>query len=281
MKNKLKILSDYLTILLGTAIIALGINVLLVPMKISIGGISGIGTVLVYLFNIPMSVTNLVANAILFILGVRVLSKSSILKTVFGILSLSGMLELATYISFPEIDMLMAAIFGGVIVGFGIGLIIIKDASTGGSDFVALMLKRILPQIPTALALFCMDLAVVVTMGIVFGDFLITLYSIVSIFICSKTVDLVLVKGEKSKIVYIISGKKDDISAHVLRKMERGLTEFYAKGAYSGEDRGVLMCVCRSRELPELMRAIKEVDPGAFVVITAAKRVVGEGFDKS
>jgi len=162
MSNIRKILKDYFILAFGSLILAVGINVFLVPSKISTGGVSGIGTVLYYISDIPLSVTNLVINIALFIFGFRTLPKSSLIKTLAGIFLVSFFLEVTKSWGSYNDDMLIASIFGGILVGIGVGLAVYTEASTGGSDFAALMLHKLIPHISVASFILFIDSAILI-----------------------------------------------------------------------------------------------------------------------
>ena len=190
---------------LGSLAIAVGTNVFLLPSKLSTGGISGVGIILYHLFSVPLSVTVLVLNAVLFIFGYKLLRRSSLFKTALGIALLSVFLELTSFLPQYSEDTLICAVFGGILVGLGVGLTVSRDASTGGSDFAALMLRRLLPHVPISTFILVIDSVVLVSSGIVFRDYTIMFYSVISLYIASKVTDLVVVRGAHAKSVYIVS----------------------------------------------------------------------------
>jgi len=273
-----KIAIDYFFIILGSFILALGINFFLVPLKISTGGVSGIGMVLFYVFKIPISLTTLVINIFLFFFGYKTLKKSSILKTLAGIVFSSLFLEITKYFGFYSDDILIASVFGGILVGVGVGLTVLKDASTGGSDFAALMLNKIIPHISIATFILIIDTVVILVSGIVFKDYTIMFYSVISLYISSKVTDFIMVSGDFAKSVYIISKNNKEIADVILKEMERGVTGIYSKGFYNGKDNTMLMCIVKSKEIPTLMQIVKSKDKNAFTIISDVKRVHGEGF---
>lgn len=275
-----KLIKDYFIIALGSFILALGINILLVPVKISTGGISGIATVLYYLFNIPMSVTTLVINLALFAFGYRTLKKSAVLKNLAGIVFLSLFLQLTQGMLTYSADIMICAIFGGVLVGFGVGLTVLCEGSTGGSDFAALMLHKIFPHISVANYILIIDAVIILASGFAFENVTIMFYSVVSLFISSKVTDFVLVKGDFAKSVYIISEKSQEIAYRIMNELERGVTSLNATGCYSHKDVSMLMCVVRSRELKSVIDFVKSIDKSAFLTITEVREVIGEGFKK-
>ena len=273
-----RITTDYLYIAIGSFILAFGINYFLVPMKISTGGVSGVGTVLYYFFDIPLSVTTLAINAVLFITGFKMLRKSSILKTVAGIVILSLFLEITARFGAYTEDMLIASVFGGVLVGVGVGLTVMRDASTGGSDFAALMIHKAVPHISVAMIIMIIDGIVIAASGIAFENYTIMLYSVISLYIASKVTDFLMVRGDWAKSVYIISEKHNEIAKEIIEAMDRGVTGVYGKGIYNDKDRMLLMCIVKSREVPRLIETVKKLDDKAFIIISDVREVHGEGF---
>ena len=279
MKNIKKTVLDYLYVAIGSFVLAFGINYFLVPMKISTGCVSGVGTVLFYVFDIPLSVTTLLINIVLFIFGYRMLRKSSIAKTVVGIIFLSLFLEVTTYLGVYTEDMLIASVFGGILVGVGVGLTVWREASTGGSDFAALMLNKFMPHVPIATFILLIDGIVIAISGLVFANYTIMFYSVISLYISSKVTDFILVRGDWAKSVYIISKKHHrEIADEIMRDMERGVTGVYSKGFYNDEDGMMLMCIVKSREIPKLLEKVTRLDKNAFTIISEVREVHGEGF---
>ncbi len=271
---------DYFYIALGSLIIALGINLFLLPCKISTGGVSGLATVGYYFFNIPLSVTTLIINIALFFFGYKTLTKSAIMKTVAGIIFLSAFLGITDF-HIRSDDLFLASVFGGVLVGGGIGLTVLVDASTGGSDFAALMINRLVPHISVANIIMFIDCGIIVISAIAFKNYTLMLYSAISLYISSKVTNFILVRGDFAKSVYIISKKSREIASEIMQNMERGVTGIYSKGLYNDDDSMMLMCVVRSREVPTLMSKIKSIDKDAFTVISEVREVHGEGFKKA
>ena len=280
MKKTLRGVLDYLQIAVGSFLVALGVNFFLVPCKISTGGISGLGTILYYFFGIPLSLTVLVVNVVLFLIGYRLLERASVIRTGAGILFLSLFLELTDGLLVYSEDLLIASVFGGILVGAGVGLTVLKDASTGGSDFLALMLHKLVPHISVAGFMLLIDSIVIAVSGLAFRNYTVMLYSVISLYICSKVADMILVRGEYAKSVLIISRENEKIAAEIMQDMERGVTGIYSRGFYGGKDGMMLMCIVRSKELPHLMGKIERIDKNAFTVISEVRQVVGAGFGR-
>lgn len=279
MKNIKKTIIDYLYIAIGSFVLAFAINYFLVPCKISTGGVSGVGTVMYYLFNIPLSVTTLLINVVLFVFGYRMLKKSSVVKTAFGILFLSVFLEVTKYFGTYNEDILIASVFGGILVGVGVGLTVWRDASTGGSDFAALMLNKLMPHVSVAVFILIIDAVVIIASGFAFENYTITFYSVISLYISSKVTDFIMVRGDWAKSVYIISKTHHrEIAKEIITDMERGVTGIYSKGFYNDDESMMLMCIVKSREIPKLIEKVKRIDKRAFTIISEVREVHGEGF---
>ncbi len=278
MKKIKKYVIDYLYITVGAFILAVAVNCFLVPCKISTGGVSGIATMLYYAFNIPLSVTSLIINSILFFLGYKLLDKTSVLKTAAGIILLPVFLEITKLFGAFSDDVLISSVFGGVLAGIGVGMPVLKEASTGGSDFAALMLNKKSPYISVATFILILDAVIITISGIVFKNYNIMLYSVVSLYISSRVTDNILVRGNYAKSVFIISDNHEKIAAEILKDIKRGVTAIYSQGCYNKNDGKMLMCIVKSREIPHLLDKIKEIDDKAFTIISEVREVRGEGF---
>lgn len=280
MKRALGNVLDYFQIAIGSFLVALGVNFFLVPCKISTGGVSGLGTIFYYFWNIPISLTVLIVNVVLFLVGYRLLKRESVIRTGAGILFLSLFLELTEgWLLYSE-DLLIASVFGGILVGVGVGLTVLKDASTGGSDFLALMLHKTIPHVSVAGFMLLIDAVIIAVSGLAFRNYTIMFYSVISLYICAKVTDMILVHGEYAKSVLIISKEYERIAAEIMEDMDRGVTGIYSRGFYGGKDGMTLMCIVRSKELPHLMEKIERIDQNAFTVISEVRQVVGAGFGK-
>ena len=269
---------DFVFIFVGCAVLAAGINLFLAPNMIYSGGISSVGTILLHLFGVDLWITNLAANVLLFLLGFRFLGKYAVLKTTAGILFLSMFLWLSDFLPKYTEDKILATVVGGVLVGLGVGLVVRRDGSTGGSDFAALMIKRFLPHVSIANLILVMDCAVIVLSGIVFKDVSVTIYSVIAMYISSKVTDWVVLLGDAAKSVQILSPKNEEIAAMIMERFERGVTGVHCTGMYTGKDGLMLMCLVSPKELPKLANAVRKIDPSCFMVIGDAREVLGMGF---
>ena len=269
---------DYFVIVLGTFILAIGINFFLVPAKISTGGVSGVATMLYHLFHIPVWVTTLVFNLILLASGFKMVKKSTIVKNLTGIILLAVFLCLTeNLVSYHE-DVLICAVFGGILAGLGVGLTILREGSTGGSDFTALMLNKAIRHISVATFILMIDTGVILASGFVFKDVTIMFYSVLSLYISSKVTDFILIRGDFAKSIYIISKKNREIAEYIMSDIVRGVTGIYSRGCYSGHDHMMLMCIVKSKEAQQILNKVKAIDNEAFVIISEVREVCGDGF---
>ena len=273
-----KVVKDYLILVTGAFLLASGLNAFLVPCKLSSGGVSAIGTMLLYLANVPISVTNLAVNAVLFLFGYKYVGKGAVLKTVVGIAALSAFLEITKYFPLFGDDLFISVVMGGALVGVGVGFVVKVEGSTGGSDFAGLILKKFFPHIPVATLILFIDSFIIMISGIVFKSYMITFYSAIAMFIAAKVTDKVITMGDKAKSVYIISAQNAGISKMIMHSFARGVTGIYSKGLYSGNDSMMLLCAVSPKQLPKLVNKIKDIDKNAFIIVNEAREVLGEGF---
>jgi uncharacterized membrane-anchored protein YitT (DUF2179 family) len=279
MKSK-KLITDLMFLTVGCILLSVSINVFLVPYKISAGGISAIGTILLYLFGIKMSLTNLIFNIALFIFGYKYLGKGAVLKTALGIILLSAFLEITSYVPQYTENEIISVLSGGILMGAGVGMIVKIGASTGGSDFAGLILKKFLPHISLANLILIIDVVIVSISGIVFKSYTVTVYSLIALFVSSVITDKIITLGNNAKMLQIFSKENIKISNHILNQFERGVTGVCCMGMYTHEESRMLLCVITPKELPIYMNMIKDYDKEAFVIVSDVHEVIGEGFKK-
>ncbi len=273
-----KTLYDALLVAFGVLIVSLSLNLLLIPNKLSCGGVSSVGTVLLYLYKIPLSITNIAANLLLFLLGYKYIGKSAVVKTVSGILLFSIFLELTQNIGTVTNDKMIVSVFGGALMGIGIGFVIRSGASTGGSDFAGMILHRFMPHISVATIILLIDALIVILTGVVFGDISIMLYSLVVLFVASKTTLFVLNFGNFTREILVVSEHPSAVACAIMHEFHRGVTGVYGRGMYGEKDRMMLLSIVTPKEVPVIVRMIRDLDPKAFVVVRDTRTVLGEGF---
>ncbi|MBE7030953.1 MAG: YitT family protein [Ruminococcaceae bacterium] len=277
---KKEIVKDYTLIALGTLVMALGLNLFLIDNKITAGGASGVGTILYVRFGVPVSLVVLIINAILFAVGFRTLSRKTLLRSLYGMFALTAFLELTVWVPLLTTDPMLASLFGGVLVGVGVGLTVRQGASTGGTDFGALQMHKWIPHISVPRFILIIDAVIIAAAGILFSDYTVMLYSAISLFVSSVVADTIVEGGDAAKSAYIISAKSEEIAHELMQKLERGVTGIYGKGFYGNTDTTMLLCVVKRSELPRLRQIVIRRDPKAFMILTEVRQVLGEGFDK-
>ena len=278
MKNIKSFIKDYFFISLGSCILALSLNMFLAPNKTSGGGVGTIATILWHLFNVKMSISNLMCNAILFIFGYKVLGKYAVVKTISGIVALSTFLELTSYLPTYTEDIIVATIIGGILMGIGVGCVVRYGASTGGSDFAALIVKRVFPHLSISIIILIIDTIIIAISGIVFRNFTITVYSVTALYISSVVTDSIVAMGDAAKGVQVISNQYEEIANNIMSVLERGVTGINCTGMYTNYDRKMLYCVVNPKELPKVIKIIKNIDKDAFIIVSDVREVLGEGF---
>ncbi len=274
----MKRIACFLYITLGALLLALGINIFLVPQRLSTGGVSGIGTVLKYAFDVPLSVTNILINTVLFILGYKLLGKNAVIKTLFGIIMLTVFLEATSYFPVYTGDIFSSFLAGSVLVGAGVGLVIRQGASTGGSDFSALMINKYAPHMSIAKIMLFIDCLIVIASGLLFKSISVMIYSLCALYVSSKISDYILVLGDNAKSVYIFSSQNESISDAILSEFKRGVTAIKARGMYFKTEKEILFCAVSPKELPKIVELVKRIDEKAFLIINDVHKVLGQGF---
>lgn len=273
----------YLLLTAGTFFMAVGINVIYEPLSMVTGGFSGIGILVKKLTQtarwsgIPVGMTTLLLNIPLFIWGYSQKGKVFVKKTVYAASCFSFFLLIIPTFDIVKQDYLMAALVGGLLNGTGIGLVFSQGASTGGSDLLSVLTAKILLGLSASERLILIDTLIVAAGVFIFG-LEIGLYAVVAVFVTGKVSNAILDGLKFAKIAYIISDHPEEISEHILRELGRGLTGLEGQGMYSEKHKMVLMCVVSKKEAVLLKDIVKNADNEAFLILSEAKEVLGEGF---
>ena len=272
-----KLITSYIWITVGSVLIALALDIFLVPNKIAAGGVSGLATIVFHVFRLPVGWVLIVLNIPLFLLSFRELGVRVFIRSVYGAMVTAVFVELLkTYVPVMTSDVLLAAIYGGMITGIGMGIVLKAGGTTGGTDLVARLLHKYFP-VTMGQGLLGADFVVISLAGIFFNVEL-ALYALLSLFITSKVIDLVQEGISFAKAAYIISEHSEEITQAVFKELGRGVTALHGTGMFTGEERPVLLCVVGRTEQSRLKELIYEIDHKAFVFITDAHEVLGEGF---
>lgn len=271
----------YSYILLGTFIMAAGFVMFISPYKFAPGGVYGISIILHHLFNLPIGLTGLSIDIPLIIIGMRILGAKFGIKTIVGSLSLSGWISLLEftwgYDPLLKDDPLVSAIFGGIILGIGLGLIFKSKATSGGTDIIAMILNKY-TRISVGQLLIIVDSIIVLAGFIAFEDWRIPFYSWIIIYLTGRVVDMIIEGIGYEKACLIISDKTEEIKNKILIDLDRSGNLIPIKGLYSGNDKQMIMTVVNRREVEMLKSYIRQIDPQAFMTVVNASEVIGQGF---
>ncbi len=272
---------SYSLIIIGSFVLAVAFVLFITPYKIVPGGVYGISIVLHYLFNTPVGLVALCFDIPLTIIGIRFLGPRFGFKTVVGF-SLTALFTdtLTFFWGFKPLvagDALLSSIFGGVLAGLGLGLIFKSRATSGGSDIVAMIIAKY-TKLPLGMLMIYVDSVIVLVGLVVFRDWKIPLYSWIVIFITGKVIDVVLQGVSYDKSIFIISDKHEEIRDKILNNLDRGGTYIDGHGMYNMAEKRIIFTVVSRRELALLEEYIHEIDPKAFLTVTDATEILGEGF---
>ncbi len=281
-QNLKRLILDYALITFGSFVCAVGIIFFLEPHTIAPGGATGLAIVLRRLTGLPVDIGNLAINIPLFLGAMLLLGKGASLRTAYSTVMLSVFVRVVYFALgagfTPGNDVLLGAIFGGLCLGVGSGLVFRAGGTTGGSSLAAAILNRFVPQISVQKLMVMIDLVIVASTGIIERQLSTPLYSFVALFIILKSADFIVEGLNFAKQFIIISERYKEISDAILFKLGRGATLLRAQGMCSWDERPVIMCAVNPSEVYALKKIIQELDPKAFVVVSTVHEVLGEGF---
>lgn len=269
------------TTIAGSAVFAFGFAVFLEPNNVNTGGISGLAMVAVKLIGFgSVGVMSILLNCPLFFLGGVKIGKRFFFGSLVGMVVSSVLIDAFAVIPFQCPEPLVGALYGGVLCGFGIGMVFAAGTSTGGSDILVRLLKLSYPNVPIGTISMVFDLLVVALTGIVFQDVSKALYSGVAVFVTGQVMDIVVYRFDYSKVALIVSEHYEEIAQRISDKLDRGATFLNGEGAYTHQNKKVILAVVKKRQLAELKELIMEIDPDAFVIVQEAHQVLGDGFSR-
>lgn len=268
---------EYGIIVLGTAIMAFAIKNIYDPVSMVTGGVSGLAIIFKEMWGVPLWLTNTLLNVPLFAAAYFIMGWKFIKRTLFATVLLSLFLYVLPVVNLTDSDMLLSALFGGILSGIGTGLLFLVGCTTGGTDMLAVLIQRAVPYYTVAQVMQVLDGMIVAAGALVFG-IPAALYAMIAIFCLAKVTDGIIEGLKFSKQAYIISDQYEEIAQAVMSRMGRGVTSLEARGMYSGQEKKVLFCVVSKKELVELRQIAAEFDPRAFMIVNDAREVFGEGF---
>lgn len=264
--------------IIGTMLAGVGVGVFFTPNKIIGGGVSGISTILYHSLGIQPGVSFIVFNGILLLLGLKVIGKSFIIKTIIGASLLSVFVQIFSYFPFYTQDNMLATIFGGILSGGGIGLSFAAEASSGGTDILGRMIQYKFKFIPIGKLLLAVDGIIVASSYFIFENAELILYGVIAIFISSYMVDFVIDRLNVSRIAFVITENGEKIAEKLVSTSSRGVTLIDVKGMYTNKSKKMLFCALKESETEEFQRKILEIDNNAFIVFSESQRIKGKGF---
>ena len=269
----------YLKILIGSALYAAGFQFFLYPNAIATGGVTGVAMIINYFSGFPVGVMTLIFNVPLFLFSWKKFGLGFILASLAGTVLSSVMVDLFAMIPLEVThEPLLGAIYGGIIKGLGLGIVYHTGATTGGVDIVAKFLRRKYQHINFSTFILGLDTAVIVAFAVLFRRYDSAMYAIICMFIASKVIDLVLYGAVNSKVCYIITDKSQEIKDGIVNALHRGVTFLHGEGAWSGQEKHVILCVIKQSQIVELKQLVKAKDDHAFVIVSDSREVFGNGF---
>lgn len=284
----------FLLIALGCLVMTFALNVFLIPFKLAPGGVSGLSTVIYYVVNktIPVGALMLLFNIPLFLGGLKSRGRKFAIRSLYGAVLLSVLVDITapfaenlindSLIRFDSSmavpDLLLNALVGGLIMGLGLGMVLKEDATTGGTDLAAAILKKVFPRFSLGNLLLMLDGLVIIFATIVFRSVKLGLYATISLYVSSKTIDTYIEGFNFAKSLMIISDRSEEIAGRLMTDVDRGVTGLKGMGMYSKADKTVLLCVVKKQEIPRVKEIVKECDPNAFILLSDVREVLGEGF---
>ena len=282
MWNKiLRVLNNLFWISLGSAVFALGFDLFLAPNQIGAGGVSGLAMVINSFFPfISVGAFSVVVNIPLFAAGYRFVGKKFFWGSLAGMLISSVLIDVFTLLPVVPTEPLLGAIFGGLLVGAGCGVVLMQGASTGGVDIAARLLKYKLRNLSIGKLMLLVDMSIALITGIAFRDINKVLYCIVALFVTSEATDAVVYRFDYSYVAIIITDRDQQIRDAISQRLDRGCTYLKGEGSYTRQEKNVIYCAIKRQQLAEIKELVMETDPAAFLVLQEAHQVLGEGFER-
>lgn len=268
----------FLFAIIGTMVTGFAIGAFLTPNMIVGGGASGISTILFHTFGIQPGVSFFIINILFLLIGLTILGRQFILKTLIGITLLSLFTQIFSLFPIYTENLILSAIFGGVLYGLGIGMSFAAGASTGGTDIIGRIIQTKFSFVPIGKMLLFVDGIIIIISFAIFNNIELTLFGIFTLFVSSYSIDFIIGKLNVSRIAFVITGKGEEISKTLVSTSPRGVTLIDVKGVYTDSEKQMLFCALKESESEEFQRKILEIDKNAFIVFSESQRIKGNGF---
>ena len=270
-------------IIFGSAVFALGFDLFLEPAGFNCGGVSGVAMLICYAVDQPWLTVGILSAAInlpLFFCGYKQIGKYFFFTSLLGMFCSSVFFDLFAKIPVPEVEPMLAVLFGGIMIGAGLGVVFLAGASTGGIDIVARLLKLKFRNFPIGKIILIFDLCTAIATGIVYKQVSNTLYSAAALYLSSVVLDKVVYGMDYAKVALIITDKYEEVALAIDTQLDRGITLLQGQGFYKRQDKYILLSAVKRKQLAELKELVNSIDPNAFVILQDAHQVLGDGFKK-
>lgn len=271
-------LKEYIYVIIGSIISALGTACFLLPNQLSSGGFSGIATIIYYFFHVPMGTSILILNIPIFILAYIRQGKQFVFRCMIATLLYSQFINILEKVTPFTSDKILASVYGGVVSGIGLAFVFKGKCATGGTELLASIIKSYNKQISLGNVIQIIDILIVIGNMIFFKEIEIGLYSAIAIYLINKILDIFFEGINFSKMIYIVSEKYDEIAKMISEQVEKGATGLYGKGMYTNQEKMIIICVAKRKDMIKIREISQQIDPDSFIIITDAREVYGLGF---
>lgn len=277
LKYKKRIL-NFIMVTLGCVFFALSVDLFLDPSQIAPGGFSGLAMVVKYLTGLPIGAVVLAMNIPLLIMAFLKLGKHFLLYTAYATILSSVLIDLWAFLPAFTQDLLLASIYGGVLMGAGLGMVFAGNATTGGSDIISRLVRLRYPQLQLGKILLLVDCIIIAISASVFHDINRALYAVISLYVSSLLIDMIMNGLDYATMIFIVSDHSEKIASAIQENLERGATYLDGRGAYGGTHKQVILCTVKRNESSALYNIVHTIDPNAFLIASEAHQVFGNGF---
>lgn len=277
-RRLVKTVFNYLLITLGAFVYAIGVSFFLDPNSLAPGGVSGLAIIMNRIIPIETGTWILIINIPIMILGIWKFGIRFTISTIYCTVVSSVFVNLLVPIGALSEDLLLSALVGGSLMAIGLGFVFKAGATTGGTDIIVKVLRIRYPHLKTGNLFLMIDAFIVTLSAFAFKDIDRALYAGITVIVASVVMDIILYGRDEAKLIYVISDRSDQITARLLSELDIGATHVHGAGAYSGKEKKVIMCVVKKAMAPRVEEIVKEEDPIAFMIVSSAQEIFGEGY---
>lgn len=273
-----RLICEYMVIAVASVFFAIAVSLFLDPNKLAPGGVTGIAIIINHFLDMPTGTLVLIMNIPIMILGIWKFGVKFFISTIVATVMGSVFIDIVAKFPVATNDMFLSALIGGILMGLSIGLIFKVGASTGGTDIIARLLKIRFPHVETGKLFILVDIMIVLASAIAFRDIELAAYAGICVFVSGKALDFVLYGGEGARLIFVISDKEEEIAQKFMTDLDSGVTYVNGIGAYTSADKKIIMCAMTKQMLPKAQDIVRDIDIDAFIIVTSANEIVGEGY---